>query len=115
MRYPYGRIARTGDRGRLWSGAEGIVVCSLDTDGYLQSNTHPLIYINARTPDTLAACSMADDPLREIERLKCLAAWYRSWAVLAENAEERANRLRLADGVEEEAAALSRGSEQARR
>jgi hypothetical protein len=32
MRYPDGQIARRGDRVRLWSGGEGTVVCSLDTD-----------------------------------------------------------------------------------
>ncbi len=34
MRYPDGQTARLGDRVRLWHGAEGTVVCSLDTNGY---------------------------------------------------------------------------------
>ncbi len=34
MRYPDGQIARRGDRVRLWNGAEGTVVCSLDTDEF---------------------------------------------------------------------------------
>ena len=34
MRYPDGQIAHRGDRVRLWSGAEGTVVCSLDTDEF---------------------------------------------------------------------------------
>ena len=31
MKYPDGQIAHLGDRVRLWSGVEGTVVCSLDT------------------------------------------------------------------------------------
>jgi hypothetical protein len=41
-----------------------------------------------------------DDPVREIENLKALVAWYRSWAELAGNADERDNRLRIAALVE---------------
>jgi len=31
VKYPDGQIAYLGDRVRLWSGVEGTVVCSLDT------------------------------------------------------------------------------------
>ncbi|HYM30590.1 MAG TPA: hypothetical protein VEU47_04785 [Candidatus Cybelea sp.] len=34
MRYPDGQLAQLGDRVRLWSGVEGIVVCSIDTDEF---------------------------------------------------------------------------------
>ena len=34
MRYPDGQAARLGDRVRLWNGADGTVVCSLDTDEF---------------------------------------------------------------------------------
>jgi hypothetical protein len=34
MRYPDGQIVHRGDRVDLWNGAEGIVVCSLDTDEF---------------------------------------------------------------------------------
>lgn len=34
MRYPDGKITHVGDRVQLWSGAEGVVVCSIDTDEY---------------------------------------------------------------------------------
>jgi hypothetical protein len=40
MDYPSGRTARLGDRVRLWAGAEGIVVCSLDTAEYSQAYPH---------------------------------------------------------------------------
>jgi hypothetical protein len=39
MRYPDGQTARLGDRVRLWIGAEGTVVCSLDTDEF--SDAYP--------------------------------------------------------------------------
>jgi hypothetical protein len=35
MKYPDGQIAHLGDRVRLWDAAEGTVVCSLDTDEFL--------------------------------------------------------------------------------
>jgi hypothetical protein len=31
MKYPDGNEVRLGDKVRLWAGAEGVVVCSLDT------------------------------------------------------------------------------------
>ena len=34
MRYPDGQIVRLGDKVRLWAGADGVVVCSLDTQEY---------------------------------------------------------------------------------
>ena len=46
------------------------------------------------------------DPLREIERLKALASWYRGWAEVAGNPQEREGRLRLAALVDAKVAAL---------
>ena len=40
------------------------------------------------------------NPEQEIEQLKALAAWYRSWAEVSGNREEREWRLRLAALVE---------------
>jgi hypothetical protein len=34
MRYPDGQEVRLGDKVRLWPGADGMVVCSLDTQEY---------------------------------------------------------------------------------
>lgn len=34
MKYPNGNVVRLGDKIRLWSGAEGVVVCSLDTNEF---------------------------------------------------------------------------------
>ncbi len=34
MQYPDGQLAHLGDRVFLWKGAEGVVVCSLDTGEY---------------------------------------------------------------------------------
>jgi hypothetical protein len=34
MHYMDGQLIRRGDRVRLWAGAEGVVVCSLDTGEY---------------------------------------------------------------------------------
>jgi hypothetical protein len=34
MRYPDGQVVRLGDKVRLWAGADGVVVCSLDTQEY---------------------------------------------------------------------------------
>jgi len=34
MKYPSGEGARLGDNVRLWDGADGVVVCSLDTAEY---------------------------------------------------------------------------------
>ena len=40
MKYPDGQIAYLGDRVRLWSGVEGTVVCSLDTQEF--SDQYPV-------------------------------------------------------------------------
>ena len=45
--------------------------------------------------------------LSEIERLKILADWYRSWAELAGNGEAREARLKLAEHIEAKASALA--------
>jgi len=34
MRYPSGKDVRLGDKVNLWGGAQGVVVCSLDTREY---------------------------------------------------------------------------------
>lgn len=34
MRYLDGQMAHRGDKVRLWNGAEGTVVCSIDTDEF---------------------------------------------------------------------------------
>jgi len=34
MKYPYGTLARLGDKILVWEGNEGVVVCSMDTDEY---------------------------------------------------------------------------------
>jgi hypothetical protein len=39
MKYPDGQEARLNDVVRLWAGAEGVVVCSLDTDEF--SSAYP--------------------------------------------------------------------------
>ena len=40
MKYPDVQISHLGDRVRLWSGVEGIVVCSLDTEEF--SDQYPV-------------------------------------------------------------------------
>jgi hypothetical protein len=40
VKYPDGQIAHLGDRVRLWSGVEGTVVCSLDTQEF--SDQYPV-------------------------------------------------------------------------
>lgn len=54
----------------------------------------------------LRRMDMKSDPIREYERLKFLAEWYRGWAEVAGNAEERESRLKLAETVELKARAL---------
>ena len=41
MNYPDGQPVRLGDRVRMWRGAEGVVVCSLDTDEYTDEYPRP--------------------------------------------------------------------------
>lgn len=47
------------------------------------------------------------DTLREIERLKTLAEWYRSWAKVAGNDAARDARLKLAEHIDKKAQALA--------
>jgi hypothetical protein len=39
MKYPDGQEVRLGDKVKLWAGAEGVVVCSLDTKEF--SDAYP--------------------------------------------------------------------------
>jgi hypothetical protein len=39
MKYPDGQHVRLGDKVKLWAGAEGVVVCSIDTGEF--SDTFP--------------------------------------------------------------------------
>ena len=46
MRYPDGQLVRLGDWVHLWQGAEGIVVCSLDTNEFSDDyNKEEWIYL----------------------------------------------------------------------
>ena len=49
---------------------------------------------------------MVEDALSEIAQLKSLADWYRSWAELASNKEERARRLLMAQCLDKQVAAI---------
>jgi hypothetical protein len=46
------------------------------------------------------------DTIREIERLRVLADWYRDWALVSGSAAERAARIGLADDIDARARAL---------
>jgi hypothetical protein len=49
------------------------------------------------------------ETIREIERLRILADWYRGWATVSGREDERRNRLGLADHIDAKARALMRG------
>jgi hypothetical protein len=49
------------------------------------------------------------ETIREIERLRVLADWYRGWATVSGSEDERRNRLGLADHIDANARALMRG------
>jgi hypothetical protein len=49
------------------------------------------------------------ETIREIERLRVLADWYRSWALASGSEEQRTSRLGLADHIDAKARALMRG------
>jgi hypothetical protein len=46
--------------------------------------------------------------IREIERLRVLADWYRNWALASGSEEQRLSRLGLADHIDGKARALMR-------
>ena len=48
------------------------------------------------------------ETIREIERLRVLADWYRNWALASGSEEQRLSRLRLADHIDANARALMR-------
>jgi hypothetical protein len=48
------------------------------------------------------------DTIREIERLRVLADWYRNWALASGSEEQRLSRLGLADHIDANARALMR-------
>jgi hypothetical protein len=48
------------------------------------------------------------ETVREIERLRMLAQWYRDWAALSGSSAVRENRLQLADHIDARARALLR-------
>ena len=49
------------------------------------------------------------ETIREIERLRVLADWYRGWALVSSSEDERRDRLGLADHIDAKARALMRG------
>jgi hypothetical protein len=49
------------------------------------------------------------ETIREIERLRVLADWYRSWAQAGGSEEQRSSRLGLADHIDAKARALMGG------
>lgn len=48
------------------------------------------------------------ETIREIERLRVLADWYRNWALASGSEEQRLSRLGLADHIDANARALMR-------
>ena len=48
------------------------------------------------------------ETIREIERLRVLADWYRDWALVSGSEQERTSRLGLADHIDGKARALMR-------
>ena len=48
------------------------------------------------------------DTIREIERLRVLADWYRGWALVSGSEQQRTSRLGIADDIDAEARALMR-------
>jgi hypothetical protein len=49
------------------------------------------------------------ETIREIERLRILADWYRNWALASGSEEQRSSRLELADHIDAKARALMHG------
>jgi hypothetical protein len=73
-----------------------------------------LIWINASWPAGRNNSVMPEDEhrmetIREIERLRVLADWYRGWALTSGSEEQRSSRLGLADHIDAKARALMHG------